>query len=61
MNPNIMERRLAVLLPRKLAADLKRAVSARETTLSEYVRSTLRERIAADQPMLDHGQRGERP
>lgn len=56
-----MERRLTILLPQRLAADLQRACAIRETTLSEYTRDALRRAVAADRVVPDHQQRGELP
>ena len=54
-----MQRRLTVLLPARLTADLERAASASEVTLSEFTRAALRDRLQVDQPGLD--QRGKQP
>jgi metal-responsive CopG/Arc/MetJ family transcriptional regulator len=46
MEHNIMDRRLTVLLPMKLAADVERACERCEQTLSEFTRAALRAAVA---------------
>ena len=40
-----MEKRLTILLPARLAAELERACTSGETTLSEFTRAALRRAI----------------
>ena len=45
MEHNIMDRRLTILLPAKLASAVERAASTNEMTLSEFTRAALRRAV----------------